>query len=87
MDGMHAVILDGRKLIRRTNGKSEAYDLSRDPGERDDLYGREDFSSLEAELEYRIERNRAKASDYSPGEEANLDPETVERLRELGYIE
>jgi choline-sulfatase len=71
------------------NGREELYDLARDPGERNDLAAssppeleeaRRLFAGFEAES--RKARARLRIEER---EEAPLDPETLKRLRALGY--
>jgi arylsulfatase A-like enzyme len=91
---MRTIIRGGRKLVVHGD-RMEAYDLRQDPGERHDLYGDDAlrpaegsaFGELEAELERMVDANRALADRYEAGEERTLDEETLERLRQLGYIE
>jgi arylsulfatase A-like enzyme len=94
----YAVRKDGRKLIRR--GPADArrywyYDLRRDPDERDDLYVRdpEAAADLRALLEayeasmVEMREVRAAADGLSDLPAEPIDPERLEKLRALGYIE
>ena len=64
----------------------EFYRLDEDPGEQRNLYGEADHAS--AIIEMRGELQRALTTrPRSEGSDAELDPETEERLRSLGYID
>ncbi len=61
------------------------YDLARDPHEHEDLRAqRRDTARLEQVLLDSLARNRARASSSVP---AVLDDSTVDKLRELGYVQ
>ncbi|MEE9292878.1 MAG: sulfatase-like hydrolase/transferase, partial [Acidobacteriota bacterium] len=83
---------DGRhKLIHvpRPSGEFlELYDLSEDPGERNDLLRRR--GTVEAEIRDDLLRALRRFVDYEPGlgplNLDLLDPEELHRLRSLGYI-
>jgi arylsulfatase A-like enzyme len=82
----HQAILRGSfKLIRRSDGRRELYDLAKDPGERNNLYqnGHEPGADLDARLS-RWSRSLAAASDKHDGK---FDSETLERLKSLGYVQ
>jgi arylsulfatase A-like enzyme len=91
----YAVRLGARKLVRYRAGdghRYEYYDLARDPGEREDLYPTraEEARDLRALLERYVEdtaaRRRALAGDAAPRLQ-ELDPESRESLRALGYLD
>ncbi len=89
-DGFHArAIVDGRwKLVEDTsNDTTRLYDLVGDPGETQDLAGErpELAAELRAEMESLEGRAREASGLYEGGREIELSPETLERLRELGY--
>lgn len=74
------------KLItRRGEGMRELFELARDPFERTNLLPDEPADSLLAEARRKLEwlAERAPAG----GEAASLDPEALEGLRSLGYVE
>lgn len=92
-----AVRLGGRKLIRYADGdgfRYEYFDLRRDPGERTNRY---DPSNPKAEelrrlLEAYVDGNekehaRLRGGEASTAGETALDPERIEKLRALGYLE
>jgi arylsulfatase A-like enzyme/cytochrome c-type biogenesis protein CcmH/NrfG len=60
---------------------SELYDLERDPRERDNLAARN--SARLGEMRQTLE---VALSRTAPSAEAEVDPETAERLRALGYV-
>ncbi|HXG32777.1 MAG TPA: sulfatase-like hydrolase/transferase [Bryobacteraceae bacterium] len=70
------------KLIADTRGKRELYDLESDPAETRNLYAAHPTiaASLLAELERRV-ASRQRAPARPP------DPETLRRLRSLGYTQ
>ncbi|MGB5552429.1 MAG: sulfatase [Thermoanaerobaculia bacterium] len=72
------------KLLRLGAGKYELYNLKRDPGERVDLSQTESLK-LE-ELEPWIERVETKRSEQVVPTR-DLEEETIEELKRLGYIE
>ncbi len=90
-DGFHARgIVDGRwKLVEDlSSGTTRLYDLVGDPGETQDVAL--ERAELAAELRAKMEalEGRAKQASelFEGGGEIELSPETLERLRELGYV-
>jgi arylsulfatase A-like enzyme len=93
-----AVRKQGRKLIRRgppAAPEYQYYDVGRDPGERDDLYDRDPAAAadLRALLEA-YEASMAKTREALAAGESMpelppelVDPEHIEKLRALGYIQ
>ena len=78
-----AVFLKEWKLIRSTNRENELYDLSKDPREQDNLFGAHaGAGQLEDLLNQWLDTVEEEAQ--AP---ADLDPETIERLKSLGYIQ
>jgi arylsulfatase A-like enzyme len=78
-----AVISRRLKLVRASPGGSELYDLSADPQERRDLHAVHSATpTLESTLEDWLQSVAAPTA-----EPTNLDAETLERLRTLGYVE
>jgi len=75
------------KLIRNLrNGAVELYDLERDPGEKNNLAEQQPdtVKELESLLDAQRERN-TRASPKDGGKKIQLDPETREQLKALGY--
>jgi len=79
-----AIVSGGLKLIHRLDdGVFELYDLGSDPAETEDRIGDEAYAEARASL---WERLRAfPPNRMQPGVEVELDEETRERLRSLGY--
>jgi arylsulfatase A-like enzyme len=71
------------KYIYRTIGGDELYDLSADPYETQDLAARhpEQRAQMKARL---LERVEELSADF---EAERVDPQTIERLEELGYVQ
>jgi len=74
------------KLVLRTTGERELFDLSNDPAELDDLVEREPERSEELLAKLRAETAR-RPPQYSDTERPELRPETEEALRALGYLD
>jgi arylsulfatase A-like enzyme len=76
-----ALVLWPMKLVRR-GGQTMLFDLERDPGERREISSTEPEKTraLAAILD-RFERTR-----YGSGPSLEIDPETLEQLRSLGYL-
>lgn len=77
-----AILRGPLKLIVTTAGRSSLFDLSRDPDEAHDLLreGRK-APALRAQLARWLAHTKPSANP------AALDPATLQRLRELGYVE
>ena len=91
--GAMVVRVGDRKLIRRGDGGIEYYDLSADPGEKENLWTekRSDAEPLVDLIdEYVVssgsQRARLEAGGATPPTEP-LSPERTEKLRALGYID
>ncbi len=69
-------------------GRFELYNVREDPGERRDLAAREPGSArqLRAALAEWHSRTKAVATSFREGGSAELSPESLERLRSLGYL-
>ena len=80
----YAAVAGSRKLIRNVNRDvRELYDLATDPGEQNDILEIEAApDDLESILQGYIEEG-APVEQH----EGELDPQTLEQLRQLGYIE
>jgi arylsulfatase A-like enzyme len=68
--------------------REEIYDLVKDPGERDDLFGRDEGSlnRFRAELRSFLETART-ARSLRQGDPVVLDDATLEKLKTLGYTQ
>jgi arylsulfatase A-like enzyme len=74
------------KLVLRTTGDPELFDIANDPSELHDLA--ESEPERVAELLARLrEEVASRPPAYSEGDRPELRPETEEALRELGYID
>ncbi len=90
----------GRKYIATLSGpagddlgatevdREELYDLVKDPGEREDLFGRdeESLNRFRAELRSFLEAART-ARALRQGDPVVLDDESLEKLKTLGYTQ
>ncbi len=64
--------------------RAELYDLQNDPGERHNLATSD--ASLAASLREKLEEVERRYAGHSASVPTPADPETVERLRSLGYV-
>jgi hypothetical protein len=81
-----AIIEWPRKLeMDLSTQQIRVYDLESDPGERADLSQSE--SAMTRRLEQRLQSILEAARSDEAAEEIELDEETLEELRSLGYIE
>jgi arylsulfatase A-like enzyme len=90
-DAFHARVQDGRKLLVRSGGRREAYDLRADPQETRDLLagGAEpewvrQWAGLLAEAHAEGDALRARLGEPRPLE--GLEAELLDTLRALGYV-
>jgi arylsulfatase A-like enzyme len=84
--GLKAIRTDSLKYIWSSNGDSELYDLALDPEENRDI--RPDHGEAAAALEARLNRWLASFEHAGKSREVeDLDSETRQRLRALGYID
>lgn len=82
---MHAVIHGDWKLITRRARGPLLFDLARDPGERTSVAAR--HPEVVRDLEGRLAAFQRRARTHvTQAGEVDLDPETQERLRALGYV-
>ncbi len=79
-----AVYADPYKLIARTDGTRELYDLRRDPAERSDLSAAQ--PERVADLEAALARFQREVQPLFSGPDYLNDPEALERLKSLGYL-
>ena len=84
-----ALVAGQYKVIRdEITGEFELYDLAADPGEQDDVSDCEPFWSryLLQSLRLQRHRNLLAASEHAQQPEQQLDAESIQRLRALGYL-
>ncbi len=78
-----AIVAGPLKLISSSTGERELYDLDRDPHETTDLYRPDNRAAIELQKSLDAWLTSLAASDQGA---PVTDPETLERLRSLGYI-
>jgi hypothetical protein len=79
----HAIVVGTRKLIVGTGGEHEYYDLEADPGEKNpDGLSEAERNTLQSAYDAVRTRARERAA---PRNTEELDTETRERMRALGY--
>jgi arylsulfatase A-like enzyme len=82
---LRTVVRDGRKLIRASDDRVELFDLTTDPLEDRNLVAEE--AATAAELRDDLEAFAGTLSLCSPaGEQLEMTPEQIERLKALGYL-
>ena len=64
----HMVRTANHKLVRRSSGRHELYDLSSDPHELDNAYGRAEYDGVQHSLEDRLLNWQLCTSDVTPHE-------------------
>lgn len=74
-----------KEILRVTNGKRRAFDLSQDPEELDELGTTETAPSAELSEWHQMVVGGLESSDELPP--PALDPESIEQLRALGYVD
>jgi hypothetical protein len=86
-----AVIFGDFKLIRWTvSGRQELYDLARDPGETTDLSASSEKTAEGGRLLDRFEaegEQRRRTLGITRPDRIPPNPETLKRLRALGYVQ
>ena len=82
---LRSIQVGSMKLIASDKGDVELYDLEADPGEEVDLSA--ERPEVVETLEGQLDRWLASERLADPTHEPALDPETIEALRELGYME
>ncbi len=80
---LEALVTLEEKLIVHGAGAAEYYDLAKDPCEKDDLV--DEKRERVAELLAKLERIRASV-EPAPAPTFSTDPDTIDKLRALGYI-
>ncbi|MFT5584575.1 MAG: arylsulfatase A-like enzyme [Cognaticolwellia sp.] len=84
--GTWMVLKKNWKLMERRDG-AELFNLRADPSEKSSLHGQAP-AGVQSELEALLEEHRANARIQVPQTESiQVDPNTVEALRAMGYIE
>ena len=79
-----AIFSGPMKFIHSTKGKRELYDLSKDPQETKNLYNPDDgaVAELQRNLDEWLRRVKPHASART-----KIDPENLQRLKSLGYVQ
>ncbi len=80
------------KFVWGSDGRHELYDLARDPGELTNLIGSAAHAQVSSDMEARLDDwfgtlERGGISGQREGDPEELDEETKEALRSLGYLE
>jgi arylsulfatase A-like enzyme len=79
---------DRWKVILHGTKRTEVYDLATDPGERRDLAGSPKVAAVVERGRRRIAEWTARCSaDSTLDNQLRLDPESLEKLRALGYVD
>lgn len=78
-----ALFLGPLKLIESSGGKLELYDLSADPNEERNLPD----GAERTELDARLRRFLASARQGGSGRQPEVDKQTMEKLKSLGYVQ
>ena len=93
---LRSIESNGLRFIWSSDGRHELYEVAADPAEEHDVAGDPRFTARERALRERLEAFVSSASEparrpgvVTPaggGAFEGLDPESAERLRELGYV-
>lgn len=80
---------DLKLLVDRRSGRTELYDLARDPAEQRDLseLRPDDVERLRALLGAELERARADGQPFAPDAPLSMSPAELDALEKLGYGE
>ncbi len=85
---LEAVVTSRFKLIRGSDGSEELFDLRADPGETRSLAAADVGADVVARLRQAIDRGHEAAVTAGLAEgEGFEDPEALEELRKMGYVE
>jgi arylsulfatase A-like enzyme len=79
-----SIVSGSMKFISFSNGVKELYDLSRDPNEQHNLYPEPAAVVLQSKLADFAELAAAKGQKQIP---VRINPQTVEKLKSLGYVQ
>ncbi len=82
-----ATIRRGFKLLAYQSGDRALYDLGRDPTEQKDLFREKPELVAELTAQYAAYSTHARKYGAAATAQARLDPEAVEKLRSLGYLD
>ena len=93
--GRMRAVIDGTLKLLSKNGELEAYDLSIDPGEQQNLLldrpellaEHPRFGALLEELQRQVSMNASLAEKWGPGAELSLSEQTQRQLEALGYVQ
>lgn len=89
LQAFYSKMFDHLKLINSDNGKNELYDISRDSGEKSKLLDSNQTGPILVELENFLDALnplREKFQKKQPNWQKKFDPDTLNRLRALGYL-
>jgi len=83
----HCIYAEGHKLIvTRDTGRIRVYDLEKDPYETQNVFGEEELpEGLKNQVE-KIASDLARTLRSGDAEPVNLDKETIDKLKSLGYV-
>ena len=84
-----ALVLGDTKYVVSSGGAEAAYDLSADPGETVDITATDPdrVAPVRATLAAWVQALEVPWGDTPEGAGPDVDPQTLQRLRELGYVE
>jgi arylsulfatase A-like enzyme len=80
-----SLTVDDSRFILSSNNTRELYALSEDPKEQRNLCGTDQARAKE--LESSLEAWQSQTLEYVGGSTQQIDPETLERLKSLGYVQ
>jgi len=89
LQAIYSKVFNHYELIHSDNGKNELYDISTDGGKKNEMIDSNKTETILGELEkYLAVLNtlRVKLLKKQPPRQGGLDPDTVRRLRALGYL-
>ena len=83
--GLRCLRTPGWKYVEGTDGTERLYDLTRDPGETEDVST--ERSAIRADLADALRRRRGELWTVEPRQTADVDEATQQRLEDMGYIQ